>query len=64
MFYADTLGAAHVLKRIGLYAATLGARYWRPAGLLDELARSGGAFAAAAPGRRPTRPSDDRPARA
>ena len=44
MFYADTLGLGHVLERIGHYAATLGERYWRPAGLLERLARAGGSF--------------------
>jgi 3-hydroxyacyl-CoA dehydrogenase len=47
MFYADALGLAHVLGRIGHYRATLGARYWQPAGLLEQLARSGGSFGAA-----------------
>jgi 3-hydroxyacyl-CoA dehydrogenase len=46
MFYADTLGLASVLERIGFYAAALGGRYWQPAGLLARLARSGGSFGA------------------
>jgi 3-hydroxyacyl-CoA dehydrogenase len=46
MFYADTLGLGHVAERIGHYAATLGARYWQPAGLLERLARSGSSFGA------------------
>ncbi len=44
MFYADTLGLPHVLERVGHYGATLGARYWQPAGLLERLARTGGSF--------------------
>jgi 3-hydroxyacyl-CoA dehydrogenase len=46
MFYADTLGAGHVLERIRFYAARLGGRYWQPAGLLERLARTGGSFGA------------------
>jgi 3-hydroxyacyl-CoA dehydrogenase len=46
MFYADTLGLARVLERIGHYGATLGARYWQPAGLLGQLAGAGGTFGA------------------
>jgi 3-hydroxyacyl-CoA dehydrogenase len=46
MFYADTLGLARVVERIGHYAVTLGDRYWRPAALLERLARSGGSFGA------------------
>jgi 3-hydroxyacyl-CoA dehydrogenase len=44
MFYADTLGLPHVLDRIGHYGATLGSRYWQPAGLLERLVRAGGSF--------------------
>jgi 3-hydroxyacyl-CoA dehydrogenase len=46
MFYADTLGLRHVLARIGHYGTALGRRYWQPAGLIEQLARSGAAFGA------------------
>lgn len=36
MFYADTLGLAHVLDRIRHYYDKLG-YYWRPAGLIERL---------------------------
>ena len=64
MFYADTLGLAHVVERIELYATTLGARYWQPAGLLGQLARSGGSFGAWAPARQPAGAAGDYGARA
>jgi hypothetical protein len=35
-----------VLARIRHYGAALGGRYWQPAGLLEQLARSGGSFSA------------------
>ena len=50
MFYADTLGARHVLGRICHYSALLGERYWSPAGLLESLAVSEGSFSAARDG--------------
>ncbi len=45
MFYADTLGLKHVLERIEHYHAKFG-HYWRPAPLLERLAKSGGSFEA------------------
>jgi 3-hydroxyacyl-CoA dehydrogenase len=45
MFYADTLGLEHVLARIKYYHARYG-DYWKPAPLLERLAKKGGSFAA------------------
>jgi 3-hydroxyacyl-CoA dehydrogenase len=45
MFHADTLGLGHVLERIEHYRSRLGNDYWRPAPLLEQLARQGKAFA-------------------
>jgi len=45
MFYADTLGLAHVAARVRHFERQLGA-YWTPSKLLLELAESGGSFAA------------------
>src|SRR6185437_5845914 len=45
MFYADTLGLAWVLERIGHYAREQGERYWTAAPLLARLARQGGRLA-------------------
>ena len=44
MFHADTLGLATVMEGISRFAAAHGARYWRPAPLLAELAAAGGDF--------------------
>jgi len=43
MFYADTLGVSHVLERIRDYHEKLG-HYWRPAGLIEQLAAAGSSF--------------------
>ncbi|HXY50373.1 MAG TPA: 3-hydroxyacyl-CoA dehydrogenase NAD-binding domain-containing protein [Terriglobales bacterium] len=43
MFYADTLGLAHVAERLHHYHAKLG-HYWRPAELIGRLAASGLSF--------------------
>jgi 3-hydroxyacyl-CoA dehydrogenase len=45
MFYADTLGLASVLERIGHYAREQGERYWTAAPLLRRLANEGGHLA-------------------
>jgi 3-hydroxyacyl-CoA dehydrogenase len=45
LFHADSLGLAHVLGRIEHYRARLGDDYWKPAGLLESLARQGKTFA-------------------
>ncbi|WP_116810156.1 3-hydroxyacyl-CoA dehydrogenase NAD-binding domain-containing protein [Steroidobacter cummioxidans] len=47
MFYADSLGLKHVLGRVEHYAARIKNRkdYWRPAPLLEKLARQGKSFA-------------------
>lgn len=44
MFHADTIGLAGVLAGVERYAAEQGDRYWKPAPLLVELARSGRTF--------------------
>ena len=44
MFYADELGASHILERIGHYQDILGAKWWTPSPLLRELAATGGTF--------------------
>ncbi len=46
MFYADSLGLAHVRDRIRHYRETLGAKRWTPAPLIERLASEGGSFAA------------------
>jgi 3-hydroxyacyl-CoA dehydrogenase len=46
MFYADSLGLGVVLDGVHRFAKTLGKKYWTPAPLLEELARSGGSFQA------------------
>jgi len=43
MFYADTVGLPTVLARVERYRSQFG-DYWRPAPLLERLARSGGTF--------------------
>jgi 3-hydroxyacyl-CoA dehydrogenase len=45
MFHADSLGLAQVLGRIEHYRARLGDDYWKPAALLENLARQGKTFA-------------------
>jgi 3-hydroxyacyl-CoA dehydrogenase len=45
MFHADILGLAHVLDRIEHYRTRLGDDYWKPAGLLERLAKQGKTFA-------------------
>ena len=40
MFYADTLGLAHVADRIHHYHKKLG-YYWRPAALIERLVAEG-----------------------
>ena len=44
MFYADELGASHILERIGHYQDIHGAKWWTPSPLLRELAATGGTF--------------------
>jgi 3-hydroxyacyl-CoA dehydrogenase len=43
LFYADTLGLAHVADRIRQYHSRYG-HYWRPASLIDQLAAEGSSF--------------------
>jgi 3-hydroxyacyl-CoA dehydrogenase len=43
MFYADRVGLRYVLDRVGAFHRTLGDR-WRPAPLLERLAREGSTF--------------------
>src|SRR5262245_3300440 len=43
MFYADRVGLGHVLERVSVFHRTLGER-WRPAPLLERLAREGSTF--------------------
>jgi 3-hydroxyacyl-CoA dehydrogenase len=47
MFHADSLGLKHVLDRIGHYGARMNNRsdYWRPAPLIETLARNVRSFA-------------------
>ena len=44
MYYADSLGHAHVLERIRHYGALLGPRFWTPAPLIEKLAAAGEGF--------------------
>ena len=44
MFHADSIGPAVVLEEMRQFGATLGAGYWTPAPLLEEIARTGGKF--------------------
>jgi len=44
MFYADQIGLDHVLKQIRLFHKRLGADFWTPAPLLEELASAGQGF--------------------
>lgn len=41
MFYADSLGLDRVCAKIESFAASLDPQYWKPAGLLRDLAKSG-----------------------
>ena len=43
MFYADTIGLAHIHDRIAAFHRELGPR-WKPAPLLARLAREGSTF--------------------
>jgi len=43
MFYGDTLGLAHVARRICHYQGKVGF-YWRSAGLIEKLARENSSF--------------------
>jgi 3-hydroxyacyl-CoA dehydrogenase len=43
MFFADTLGLAHVADRIRYYHKQLG-YYWRPAALIERLTAEGSSF--------------------
>ncbi|RIK92268.1 MAG: 3-hydroxyacyl-CoA dehydrogenase [Proteobacteria bacterium] len=45
MFYADTVGLAHVVKAIDGYRGRYGAVYWPHARLLEKLAAAGKTFA-------------------
>lgn len=45
MFYADSLGLEHVLARVQHYQGRLKSEYWRPAPLLERLARDKQSFA-------------------
>jgi 3-hydroxyacyl-CoA dehydrogenase len=45
MFYADTLGLAHVAERVKAIQAGGGGDYWRPSPLLLQLAANGRTFA-------------------
>jgi 3-hydroxyacyl-CoA dehydrogenase len=44
MFYADSLGLAHVAERVRFWHA-LKRPYWKPSALLEELAATGSSFA-------------------
>src|SRR5262249_7524712 len=43
MFYADTLGLGHIAPRLRYYSMKLG-QYWRPAALIERLARDNSTF--------------------
>jgi 3-hydroxyacyl-CoA dehydrogenase len=45
MFYADSLGLRQVLQRIEQYHARIKSDYWRPAALIEQLARQDRSFA-------------------
>ncbi len=45
MFWADTVGIPKVLATIERFARELGARYWKPAPLIEQLAKEGKKFA-------------------
>ena len=45
MFYADTLGLAHLRDRIAHYRTIHGERWWTAAPLIERLAGEGGSFA-------------------
>jgi 3-hydroxyacyl-CoA dehydrogenase len=44
LYYADRLGALHVLARIEALRERFGDAYWSPAPLLERLAASGRGF--------------------
>ncbi len=44
LFYADSVGLSTICERIRGFANKLDPEYWKPAGLLCELAESGGAI--------------------
>ncbi|MEL7451095.1 MAG: 3-hydroxyacyl-CoA dehydrogenase NAD-binding domain-containing protein [Pseudomonadota bacterium] len=44
MFYADTLGAAEVLRRVNAFAQSQPGNYWEAPALLKQLAETGGRF--------------------
>lgn len=44
MFYADELGAGHILERLENYQEKYGPKWWTPSPLIRELAASGGTF--------------------
>lgn len=44
MFYADELGARHILERLEYYQEKYGPKWWTPSPLIRELAASGGTF--------------------
>ena len=43
MFYADTVGTANVYESVQRFHQAHG-EFWKPAGLLERLAREGGKF--------------------
>ena len=47
MFYADTVGATQIVKRVNDFKSPHGATLWSPAPLLESLAKSGGRFSEA-----------------
>jgi 3-hydroxyacyl-CoA dehydrogenase len=44
MFWADRVGLAHVLGRLGHYREAVGAEYFTPAPLIERLVREGRGF--------------------
>jgi 3-hydroxyacyl-CoA dehydrogenase len=44
MFYADTVGLDKVYAAVLKYKDLVGAEYWRPAPLLEKLAKAGKGF--------------------
>jgi 3-hydroxyacyl-CoA dehydrogenase len=44
MFYADTVGLKSIHDRLLAFQRTLDGRYWQPAPLLEELAKSNSSF--------------------
>ena len=45
MFYADTVGLKVIYDKIMEFQKTLDPQYWRPAPLLEKLAKAGSSFA-------------------